>query len=1308
MVAAVMWLLPINASAAGGVLTYEDFNYVENDDGETVTITGYTNTEATSVEIPQTIDGKTVTEIGSKAFYYKDDIKSVVIPDTVTTIWDEAFSYCMKMETVDMSANVETIGDYAFRKCGGLRALELPESLTSIGEGAFHYAFDHESYASITIPSKITEIPSRLFDTAGVTSVDMSKCKITSIGENAFYQCFWLTSIDLPDTLTTIGESAFWNAGLTSLTLPETVTTIGESAFYSCPIGGKVVIPAGVTAISDGLFCDCDGITSVELPATITKIGDSAFRHCSSLVSVNIPDKVTSIGTYAFNLCSKLAAIDIPEAVTSIGAHAFERCETLRSITIPEGVTAISDGLFTDCSALISVTIPDSVTSIGKAAFDRCKNLTKIVVPERVTSIGNRAFYGCTKLTDVNIPEGVTTLSDKMFYGCTALKSITLPVSVRTIGRELFAGCTSLSSVTVYPSVTSIGTNIFSNCSEDITINCQENSSIYNYAVTNSLKTKLFETIDYVIDLSDNVTISTLEAKTFTGEELTQTGVTVKMGTLPLTEGTDYTLEYENNIEAGKATMTVKGCGHFEGAQSAEFTINVLDISSEDVKVDISGVSALTYNGKAQAQSGMTAKIGSYTLVCDKDYVVDYRNNENVGTATIQIRGTGSCKGTVTSTFEINPIDISDVSNVLTITGIEDTSYTGEEIKMSDIRISLPATSTDAPAADPELFNLGKNDFDVTYENNVEVGTAKCILTAKGNYKGTIEKEFAITRVDITEESSYVQVYGIQSVVYTGKPVTLEGLTVEVHGRTLVAGKDYEAAYANNTDAGEAEVTITGIGSYKGVITRTFVIEKLKLSSSNAATNVSGIKNFTYNGAAQTQSAIKVTAGGAELVAGRDYKVTYTGNTNVGTATVTITGTGNYDGVVTETFKINAIDIADSQTGAEVSGIADKSYTGSAIAQSGIVVKCGQITLKAGTDYDVKYSNNVNVGTAQVMIVGKGVYTGTIKKTFAIKTSGLSSASVSGIADKTYTGSAIAQSGLVVKCGQATLKAGTDYDVKYSNNVKVGKAELTVVGKGAYTGTIKKTFAIKAVSIKSAKVSGIANAKYTGRAVKQAKLAVKVGSYKLKSGTDYTVTYKNNKNIGKATVTIKARGNYTGTVVKTFSISAKKGATYTVGGMKYKVTSAASNGKGTVALAGTTKKNLTSLNVASTVKIGGVKFKITSVASKAFKNSKKLTKVNIAGSNVTSIGASAFYGCKKLTTLTVGKNVKTIGSKAFYGCSKLKTVKISSTKLANVGSKAFAKSAAKPTVKASKTKLAKYKKLLKKGGMTSKAVYKAM
>ena len=291
-----------------------------------------------------------------------------------------------------------------------------------------------------------------------------------------------------------------------------------------------------------------------------------------------------------------------------------------------------------------------------------------------------------------------------------------------------------------------------------------------------------------------------------------------------------------------------------------------------------------------------------------------------------------------------------------------------------------------------------------------------------------------------------------------------EGKTIAATGKhTWDDGKvTKEPTYEEN---GEKTFTCTVCGE-----TKTEIIEKLIRPDLKDGTITLSPSSFTYNGKAQTPEVTVQDAQGNPLEEGTDYKVVYANNVNVGTATVTVTGQGNYTGTLKETFKINSASIS----GATVT-LAAISYTYDGTAKKPTVtVKSGSTTLKSGTDYTVSYKNNINVGTATVTVTGKGNYTGTASgKTFKINAASIANASVTGISDKTYTGKAITQSPKV-KLGSTTLKSGTDYTVSYKNNTNAGTATVTITGKGNYTGTVNKKFTIK-IALAAPQISAIEN-----------------------------------------------------------------------------------------------------------------------------------------------------------------------------------------------------------------------------------------
>lgn len=344
--------------------------------------------------------------------------------------------------------------------------------VTSIGDEAF---YDCANLTAVVMPEGVTGIGANSFRSCtGLTSIRIPE-GVASIGEWAFGDCSSLATVTIPQSMTAIGESAFYNcSSLSSIALPEAMTSIGGGAFYNCASLKSVSVPEGVTHIKYSTFSSCTGLTEIVLPQGVTTIESGAFQGCVSLASVYIPVGVASIDGSAFQGCRSLVAIKVAEGNRAYqspnGCNAIIEAATNSLIigcsttVIPENVRSIGDNAFYDCSGLVSVTIPEGVTSIGSWAFYNCNNLSSVTIPQSVMSIGSSAFNGCSGITSIAIPENVTNIQSWTFYDCASLVSVSIPSSVTKIGSSAFYGCHSLQDLYCYAKVVPrASTNSFNN-----------------------------------------------------------------------------------------------------------------------------------------------------------------------------------------------------------------------------------------------------------------------------------------------------------------------------------------------------------------------------------------------------------------------------------------------------------------------------------------------------------------------------------------------------------------------------------------------------------------------------------------------------------------------------------------------------------------------------------------------------------------------------------------------------------------------------------------------------------------------------
>ncbi len=386
----------------------------------------------TSLTIPNS-----VTSIDGDAFSGCSALTSLTIPNSVTSIGGGAFSGCSGLTAITIPNSVTSIDGYAFSGCSGLTAITIPNSVTSIGERAFYGC---SGLTSITIPNSVTTIgPGAFYNCSGLIAITIPS-SVTNIGWSVFEGTPWYNN--QPDGLVYAGNVAYKYKGAmpsnTTIALKEGTVGIA-GAFYGCSGLTSITIPNSVTSIGNQAFSGCSGLTSITIPSSVTNIGLSAFEGCSGLTSITIPNSVTSIGNHAFRGCSGLTSITIPNSVTSIEDNAFYGCSGLTAITIPSSVTNIGWSAFEGCSGLTSVVSEiEEPFTFGKYAFYDIFSNCVLTVP-----YGTKDAYIAKGWTTDVFKGGIVEANPRCETPTIALANGKLTIDCATEGAKYVVHCSA-------------------------------------------------------------------------------------------------------------------------------------------------------------------------------------------------------------------------------------------------------------------------------------------------------------------------------------------------------------------------------------------------------------------------------------------------------------------------------------------------------------------------------------------------------------------------------------------------------------------------------------------------------------------------------------------------------------------------------------------------------------------------------------------------------------------------------------------------------------------------------------------------
>lgn len=476
----------------------------------------------------------------------------------------------------------------------------------------------------------------------------------------------YVKSIVIESGVTSIGSRAFYHLyKLTNVTIPDSVATINGYAFYYCTNLTNITIPNSVTTLNTHTFEYCESLTNVAIPNSVTKIGSCAFYYCTSLTEISIPDSVTEISSNAFCGCECLAELTLSNNLTTIGTSAFLTCKSLKNVTIPSSVTSIGAQTFSGCSSLTSITVSSDNTKYSSAdGVLFTKDKTQLVqypggkkgfysIPESVTEICYHSFQACDKLTGLILPTSVTSIGEKAFYNCTAMTDV------------YYAGTAS-----AWGNITINSNN--SSLTEDANIHYNSDGPSTNLSA-------------YTITLSSS-------SYTYNGSAR-KPSVTAKSGTLLLTKDAEFTVSYSSNVNAGTASVTIKGNGMITGTVTKTFTITKASnsITASDIsKIWSTKKLRISIGAKRKGSAKLSYSSNNSKIKVDSNGKVTIRK-KYIGTATITITAAATAnykkttkKITVSSTpAKVKISKISTSNNNVTVKWKKVNRADGYEIYVS-------------------------------------------------------------------------------------------------------------------------------------------------------------------------------------------------------------------------------------------------------------------------------------------------------------------------------------------------------------------------------------------------------------------------------------------------------------------------------------------------------------------------------------------------------------------------------------------------------------------------------------------------
>ena len=1138
------------------------------------------NSTLISVEIPDT-----VVKIGGYAFA-QTGVESIEIPDTVTRL-EEGVLAETKLAKLKLPRNIEFIGRRILSGNKGVTEITIPKSLKNVGS-AYLYGIDGDgpftesNIKRAKIEAGMVKIPEHLFQRDSVLiSVEIPDT-VTEINAYAFAQT-GLENIEIPESVIVLDNQVFAGGNLIQINIPDSIENMGNAIFQGCSKLKTVKLPTVRYNIGSYMFADCISLEEIKFPKTVTTIWEHAFEGCSSLKKVEWSDCLESIKDNAFKGCTSLTEIVIPNTVRELGNGVLYDCDSLTNISVGAGISKLSESCFEHCDNLEKIVLPYTIKSIDKSAFKECIALKEITIPRNTSSIGTSVFSYPAKMTIY----GVAGTYAEKYAGEQGIKFVAIDKKAEKVSLDksevtINEGQTVQLSLNVEPKDF---TDEVSWKSTDTNIATVNENGLVNAKNKGTAKIKIMvgeqtvyctvTVVQPVTDVylnKDSLALEALEnyqlkAEVYPEEadnkELEWTSSNEKVAIVDqtgcisaLTKGvTTITAKAKDGSNVScqcVVTVTnnayiVKNVNMLESPHKYENNCSDYWVYSTE---DEGNALQVTFDQRTEVEDGFDY---IYIYSADGTEIGRYTGTQLSG-ATVKVPGktvkiklvsdnAGNAWG-----FKVSKIvsDFESSEKEAQVIECRDSfeKNKGDDGFNLDVRLSVGDGVLQYVSDAPDIVSVDA-DGNVTING---VGTANITITASETekYKKALKTVTITVRENAIEKKKLTDCsvdFEETSFVYDGNEI-MPDVTVSYGNQILQEGEDYRIDYVNNINPGTATIHISAIeeSEWEGEISVTFEIKKLpdnmtveiepnafsgcnNLFEVNIGTRVKKIGNGAF---ADCDNLLNVYFFGnyPEIAEQSFENVSITAYYPYNDRTWTLDRLKGYGGNITwvpwnpTTREIKKRDLGicsiEVKKGAYV-------YTGKQNIPS-VVVKDGGCTLQKGKDYTVTCSNNINAGTAKIVIQGIGNYSGSYKTEYTIgkakneiKGQRIVKAASSKAQGVNIGVRVYGKAKLTYSSNNKSIKINSQGKITIAKNY-VGNAVITVkaVATQNYYGATKKiTVTVKPTGTKIASAINTTKGKVT---VKWKKNSL---------GGGYAIQYSTDKQFKKGVKTVNINGTKT-------------------------------------------------------------------------------------------------------------------------------------------------------------------------------------